>query len=72
MTGGVFPLRCLELMSSELIVNGNPPIEHVAQTRARRKLPVAPRPDRKFKVQQTPVTMPEVIEVVSDSEEERM
>jgi len=32
---------------------------------------VVPHQDRKFKVQHIPVTMPEVIEIVSDSEEER-
>lgn len=61
------PLRCLVLIkrafqkgyvtASRMITRGS-------------ENAVTPCQDRKFKVQQTPVTMLEVIEIVSDTEEE--
>ena len=68
VVGVVFTLRCLELIKKVFGITSR---AHVAKTRVSEDA-VSPLQDWKFKVQQVPVTMPVVIEIVSDSEEERM
>jgi len=68
VVGVTFTLRCLELIKRVFGITSR---ENVAQTRVSEDAVQAPLQDWKFKVQQVPVTMPVVIEIVSDSEEER-